>query len=137
VYKKVTDRWAKTLVFILRFMTRTGLRLPFPSIAEGETISSIDAFPIGNGLTSVLLETRKPLLLVNNVEAEGQRLGAKVVGSPAKYMAGVPLLYNGEAIGAMVVQVTHHDQPLWRKRPGLFTDPGATSSHRPAQRSTG
>lgn len=115
VYKKVTDPLGKDFSFYIAVYDKNRLEITVPFIAEGETISSIDAFPIGNGLTSVLLETRKPLLLVNNVEAEGQRLGAKVVGSPAKSWLGVPLLYNGEAIGAMVVQDTHHDHRFGEK----------------------
>ena len=72
-------------------------------VEEGRTIE-IAPFPLGEGLTSILVKTRKPLLLVDDVEAQSKALGAKVQGAPAKSWLGVPMIYSGEVIGAIIVQ---------------------------------
>jgi GAF domain-containing protein/HAMP domain-containing protein len=72
--------------------------------SEGEIISSTEPFPLGEGLTSILIRSRQPLLLVENTEYEAARLGAKVVGKAAKSWMGVPILVQNQAIGALIVQ---------------------------------
>ena len=43
-----------------------------------------ETFPLGEGLTSILINTRQPLMLIENTEAKAMELGAKVLGKPAK-----------------------------------------------------
>ncbi len=78
--------------------------IQIPFIYEEGRISSIETFPLGEGLTSILIRTRRPLLLVEDTERQAQALGAKIQGKPAKSWLGVPLLIGGEAIGALVIQ---------------------------------
>jgi GAF domain-containing protein/HAMP domain-containing protein len=78
------------------------IRIPYLH-EEGELLE-IPPFPMGEGLTSIVLRTRKPLLLAENVEEQSNALGAKVAGPPARSWLGVPMLYAGEAIGAIIVQ---------------------------------
>jgi len=75
-----------------------------PYLCEEGTVRSIEAFPLGEGLTSVLLRTRQPLLLSDDVQAQAEALGAKVDGKPAKTWMGVPLVINDQAVGAIIVQ---------------------------------
>jgi GAF domain-containing protein len=75
-----------------------------PYMVEGGSFQTIDPFPIGEGLTSILIKTGEPLMLVEDTEAKAAQLGAKVMGKPAKSWLGVPLLVAGEVTGAMVVQ---------------------------------
>lgn len=70
----------------------------------------VDPFPLGEGLTSVLIRTRQPLMLVENVEEQMIALGGKLIGAYPRSWLGVPLLVGGEAIGAIVVQDTDHEQ---------------------------
>jgi GAF domain-containing protein len=78
------------------------IRIPY-IFEEGE-IKAIESFPIGEGLTSVLLRTKKPLLINENALEQAEALGAKVIGKPAKSWMGVPLLVDTQAIGALIVQ---------------------------------
>lgn len=71
--------------------------------SEGEVIS-IEPFPLGEGLTSILIHTKQPLLLVEDTERRAAILGAKVAGKPAKSWLGVPIVVQGEAIGALIIQ---------------------------------
>lgn len=75
-----------------------------PYLYEDGNFSSVDTFPLGEGLTSILIRTREPLLLVEDTQRRAIAMGAKVAGRPAKSWLGVPLMARGEAIGALVVQ---------------------------------
>jgi transcriptional regulator with GAF, ATPase, and Fis domain len=78
--------------------------IKIPYMYEGGSYLKSEPFPLGEGLTSILINTRQPLLLVENTETRAKELGAKVLGKPAKSWLGVPLLVSGEVIGAMIVQ---------------------------------
>ena len=75
-----------------------------PYLWEEEKFSSIDTFPLGEGLTSILIRTREPLMLVEDTEKRSIAMGAKVAGRAAKSWLGVPMVARGEAIGAIIIQ---------------------------------
>jgi len=75
-----------------------------PYLFEDGSFSSIDTFPLGEGLTSILIRTGEPLLLVEDTMRRATAMGAKVTGKPALSWMGVPLMAQGEAIGALIVQ---------------------------------
>ncbi|MEZ0395175.1 MAG: GAF domain-containing protein [Anaerolineales bacterium] len=77
---------------------------------NGGEIVSYEPFPLGEGLTSILIRTRQPLMVVEDTERRLAALGAKVTGKPAQSWMGVPLLVAGEAIGAIVVQDTEREK---------------------------
>ena len=81
-----------------------------PYLYEEGAFSSIDTFPIGEGLTSILIRTQQPLMLVEETEKRAIAMGAKVSGKPAMSWLGVPLLSRGEAIGALIVQDPNNEQ---------------------------
>lgn len=80
----------------------------YENIGEGEKVS-IESFPLGEGLTSILIRTKKPLMIVEDTERRAAALGAKIVGKPAKSWLGVPLIVANDVIGAIVVQDTEHE----------------------------
>ena len=75
-----------------------------PFSYENKQITSIDSFPLGEGLTSILIRTRQPLMLVENTEQQASELGAKVTGRPARSWMGVPMLVQNNPIGALIIQ---------------------------------
>jgi GAF domain-containing protein len=75
---------------------------------EGE-ITSIETFPLGEGLTSILIGTKRPLMLVEDTEKQARAMGAKIAGKPAKSWLGAPLIVSGRVIGAIVIQDTEHE----------------------------
>jgi GAF domain-containing protein len=83
------------------------IRVPY--LHEEGALMEIPAFPMGEGLTSIVLRTRKPLLLVENVEEQTNALGVISAGPPARSWLGVPMLYAGEVIGAIIVQDIHQE----------------------------
>jgi GAF domain-containing protein len=75
-----------------------------PYLFEDGRFSSIDTFPLGEGLTSILIRTNEPLMLVEDTMRRATAMGAKIAGKPAQSWMGVPLMAQGEAIGAIIVQ---------------------------------
>lgn len=93
--------------FLLALYDKEGDTIHVPYAMEDGNRLNLPPLPLGQGLTSLLIRTRQPLLLVDDVERRGNELGAVVVGQPARSWLGVPLVIGGEAIGAMVVQDQH------------------------------
>lgn len=83
------------------------IEIPY-AYEEGEQLR-IDPFPLGEGLTSIVIHTRQPLMLVEDTLTKSYQLGAKVVGAPAKSWLGVPLIVAGDIIGAIIVQDLEKD----------------------------
>lgn len=78
------------------------INIPFSY--ENGRVQSIPPFPLGEGLTSILIRTRQPLLLVKDTERRAAELGAKVVGKPAKSWMGAPMIIQGVPLGALIIQ---------------------------------
>ena len=72
-------------------------------VEEGQPLEIPD-FPLGEGLTSIVIRRRQPLLLAENVAEQIQNLGAKTIGEAARSWLGVPLMLADEPIGAIIVQ---------------------------------
>lgn len=87
--------------------TRT---IQIPYLYENHELMSVPNFPMGEGLTSILIQNRRPLLMVKDAEAQAQALGAKIIGKTAKSWLGVPLLVGGEVVGAIILQDTLHEE---------------------------
>ncbi len=90
--------------FVIALYDEPTNSISIPYLYEDGRFSSLDAFPLGEGLTSILIRTREPLLLVEDTEKRAIAMGAKVSGKPARSWLGVPLLARGEAIGAVILQ---------------------------------
>ena len=75
-----------------------------PYAYEKGKVNSIPSFPLGEGLTSIIIRTGQPLMIVENTENRATALGAKLVGASAKSWLGAPLLVQGKVIGAIIVQ---------------------------------
>lgn len=85
----------------------SSIRIPY-SYEDGN-VQSIEPFPLGEGLTSILVHTKKPLLLNEDVEKQAISLGAKTSGRPAKSWLGVPLMLTNQVIGAFIIQDMERD----------------------------
>lgn len=109
VHRQVRSTTGEVDLTIALFRRETQT-IELPYCYEGGKLSTVEPFPIGEGLISILLRTRQPLMLVEDTERRSRALGAKYVGSPAKSWLGCPLIVGGEAIGAIVIQDTENEQ---------------------------
>jgi GAF domain-containing protein/HAMP domain-containing protein len=78
------------------------IRIPFAY--EDGKITSIESFPLGEGLTSILIRTRQPLMIVENTEKRMIEMGAKFSGKPGRSWMGAPMLVQNNPIGALIIQ---------------------------------
>jgi PAS domain S-box-containing protein len=63
----------------------------------------------GEGLTSRIIQSGQPLLINQEMERQREQLGVTRVGRQARSYLGVPIFLSGEAIGAISVQNTTHE----------------------------
>ena len=76
--------------------------ISFPyEIVDGEPIQSED-LRFGEGLTSIVIRTRKPLHL--NTDEEGTELGAVDAGAISNSWLGVPILAGDDLLGVLCVE---------------------------------
>lgn len=78
--------------------------ISIPFNYENEKITTIESFPLGEGLTSILIRTRHPLMLVEDTERKAIEMGAKLAGRPARSWMGAPMLVKNNPIGALIIQ---------------------------------
>ncbi|MBW8011711.1 MAG: GAF domain-containing protein [Chloroflexi bacterium] len=78
--------------------------ITFPYVFELGKVTHINPIPLGEGLTSTVISTRRPLMLVEDTAERAKALGAKVIGESAESWLGVPLLVDNEAFGVITVQ---------------------------------
>lgn len=95
------------IIFALYEKSTNSIQIPY-RYEDGE-VSTIEAFPLGEGLTSILMRTHQPLMIIDDTERRAAELGAKIVGKPAQSWLGCPLLVAGEAIGAIIIQDTERE----------------------------
>ena len=68
----------------------------------------------GEGLTSKIIQTRKPLLLNSDIDNQIKQIGAKIVGKDSLSYLGVPIMVGGKAVGVVSVQSITQE--------GIFTE---------------
>ena len=83
------------------------IRFPY---VHGDELSDL---PLGAGLTGKIIETCRPLLLNQSVDAAAQAIGATRVGAQVASYLGVPITTLGRAVGVISVQS--------KQREGRFT----------------
>lgn len=95
--------------FVIALYDQKTNSISIPYLYEEGNLSTIDTFPLGEGLTSILIRSLQPLMLVEDTEKRATAMGAKITGKPAKSWLGVPLLARGVAVGALIIQDLEHE----------------------------
>lgn len=91
------------------------VEFPYASY-EGETLE-LPPMPVGQGLISLVIRSRQPLLLFDRVQERAEDLGAQESSIPAKSWLGVPMMLGDQVLGVINVQDT--------RREGRFTEDDA------------
>ncbi|HXQ39236.1 MAG TPA: GAF domain-containing protein, partial [Anaerolineales bacterium] len=66
----------------------------------------LEPLPLGQGLTSKIIEKSAPLLINQDIDKRREQLGAAQIGVQARSYLGVPIFVRGKAIGVVSVQST-------------------------------
>jgi GAF domain-containing protein/HAMP domain-containing protein len=91
--------------FLIALYAESSGTIEIPYMDDGDEILSVPPFPLGQGLTSIIIRTRQPLMIVEDTVNRGRALGAIVTSDkPALSWLGVPMILGGGIIGAIVVQ---------------------------------
>jgi GAF domain-containing protein/HAMP domain-containing protein len=98
------ERSLKVSSFFIALYDQKNETIQIPYMYDSNSVQHIEPFPLGEGLTSILIRTKQPLMLVENTEQRSRELGAKLLGAPAKSWMGVPLIKGSDVLGAIVVQ---------------------------------
>jgi len=69
----------------------------------------LEPLPLGQGLTSKIIEKRKPLLINQEIDKRRAELGAAQIGVQARSYLGVPIFLGSKAIGVVSVQSTEQE----------------------------
>lgn len=110
LHKLFGDSLGSDLTFAITLYDAIANTIEVPYMYEGSEITNVAAFPLGEGLTSYLIRTKKPLLIARNTEQVTRQLGAKTIGKPARSWMGAPLMVGGEVIGAVILQDTEREE---------------------------
>jgi len=93
----------------LALYDRSMQMISIPYMIDGGERVSVDPFPLGEGLTSLVIQQRAPLLIERDAERRVAELGAKVTGRPARSFLAVPVLAGEEVLGVISVQDLDQD----------------------------
>lgn len=102
LHVQVIQTFGPDLEFGVALYNRKKNLIEFPYYFEKGGPITVPAFPLGDGLTSMLLQSRQPILLPDKQSI--QMHSGIQIGEPAKSWMGIPLIFAGEIIGAVIVQ---------------------------------
>jgi signal transduction protein with GAF and PtsI domain len=98
--------FAADIVYVALLDPQTNM-IHFPYI-YGE---QVDSLPLGEGLTSRVLQTGQPLLINKDLDTQRAAMGVTRVGKrEALSYLGVPIISNKQAIGVISVQSTQQEE---------------------------
>ena len=87
-----------------------------PYSYEAGVVREIESFPLGEGLISIVLNTRQSLLLTENAQEQAKALGVKGKDRSVKSWMGVPLVKDSQTIGALVLQDIEQEKVFTQKQ---------------------
>jgi GAF domain-containing protein len=103
VHRQINQVVGKTEMTIALFNSRDQtLSTAYSSLIEGKNEG--ESIPLGDDLTSAVIRSRQPLILVENVAQQASLLGVQDFRGDAKSWVGVPLLLGDEILGVLIVE---------------------------------
>jgi len=99
VGEKIREIFKADVVYVAMLDQATNM-INFP-YTYGETFEPLE---LGEGLTSKVIQTGEPLLIIRDVNERRKELGATLIGKQASSYLGVPVYSKGQAIGVISVQ---------------------------------
>jgi PAS domain S-box-containing protein len=106
VGERLLETFGADIVYVALLDPVTGL-IEFPYYVEDGDRRDEPPLPLGEGLTSRIIESRQPRLL--NEVAHFEEIGTRGIGTPAQSYIGVPIVPEDDAIGVISVQSTRQE----------------------------
>ncbi|HBX68797.1 MAG TPA: hypothetical protein DEH25_05285 [Chloroflexi bacterium] len=96
--------------FLVALYNSTTEYIEIPYMTDGDRTVSIPSFPLGQGLTSIVIRSQQPLMIIEDTVNRAASLGAIITSDkPAQSWLGVPMIVGGEVVGTIVVQDTENE----------------------------
>lgn len=105
IHEQIREVLGETVFYIALYNHHTNY-ISFPYLYEDGQRTNLPPIPLGEGLTSVVIRRKEPLMLLEDTARRAEELGAKRVGKIAKSWLGAPLLIGDTVIGIICVQHT-------------------------------
>jgi signal transduction histidine kinase/CheY-like chemotaxis protein/putative methionine-R-sulfoxide reductase with GAF domain len=100
----VRELFKASIVFVATYDSVAELLYTPYFYIEGE-IKEFPPISYGEGISSIVIRTKKPLLLNKDAEVKAVQLhGVLRAGRPPKFWLGVPVLFEGEVLGVLSIQ---------------------------------
>ena len=104
LHEQVIQTLGPDLEFAIALFDEKAGEIEFPYFVSGGVALSVPPSQLGEGLTSILIQSQKPLLLEDRAAIQGYSSKRVGNGRPAQSWMGLPLMYSGKAIGAIIIQ---------------------------------
>ncbi len=102
--EQMVNAFRADIVYVALLDSQTKM-INFPYI-HGEEVDSI---PLGEGLTSRIIQTGQPLLINKDLNTQRTSLGVTKIGKEALSYLGVPIISGKQAIGVICVESTQEE----------------------------
>jgi GAF domain-containing protein len=111
VSQTLRDIFAVEVVYFATYDAESQMIEPLVFLVKDEGLDTgLEAFPLGTGLSSIIIKSRQPLLINQNFPRVSAGLGAlQVAHEVPKSWLGVPILFGDEVIGVVTVQSLEHE----------------------------
>jgi PAS domain S-box-containing protein len=121
LHEQISRTFGGDVGFLIALLNENKNLIDIPYAFESNELISLESLPLGEGLTSYVLQNKTPLLLVKDTERRAIELGARIVGKPARSWMGVPLLAGGDLVGALILQDQINEERFSEDDLSLFT----------------
>lgn len=102
LHQQIADTFGSDLEFAVAIYNEQDNLIEFPYFLVNNQVITIEPRKLGEGLTSKVITSRQPLLLTTE---EGIRKESPVlVGRVARSWLGIPLIFAGHVVGAILIQ---------------------------------
>jgi GAF domain-containing protein len=103
LHEQVIQTFGPDLQFAVAIYDPDQNLIQFPYFYENGQVVSIPPSRLGEGLTSIVIQSRSPLLFATQQEVM-QRYSPIIHGEPAQSWLGIPLIFAGSVVGAILIQ---------------------------------
>lgn len=95
-------------VYIALYDRKTQM-IALPYFINDNKRAQVEPIHFGEGITSEIIRTRRPLVMNERTDQKMAELGAKVYGNPARSYLGVPIFVGDEVTGVISIQNTSRE----------------------------
>ena len=110
LHQQIMDAIGSDVGFLVATLDSDSQMIHVPYLYEDGELQHVEPFLLGEGITSLLIKNKTPIMVNENARQKFDEMGAKYLGDPSKSWLGVPLLIDNEAIGALIVQDMHRER---------------------------